>query len=246
MKRIFTLLIVSLFSMSVMAFDGTRLSISSLSTSKELKIEIDGRKFAMKNNSITVGYMGEGYHQVKIFRESKRNGFGFGRREDVVYNGSIILRRGFHTDITINRFGKVLIDERRIDRNDDWYQEEDDVYDNDDYGYDNGNGNGNGGWNGGYGNVMKAGEFETLKQSLRKEWFESNRLQSVKFVIDKNNFTTKQVKELMMLFTFENNRLEIAKYAYSKTVDKPNYYQVNEVLTFNSSKEELAKFIRRR
>ena len=150
MKKIFTLLIVSFFSMSVMAFDGTRLSISSLSTSKELKIEIDGRKFSMKNNSITVGYMGEGYHQVKIFREGKKNGYGFGRKDEVVYNGSVTLRRGFHTDITINRFGKVMIDERRIDRNDDWYQEEDDDYDYNDNGYDNGNG----GWNGGYGNYV--------------------------------------------------------------------------------------------
>lgn len=241
MKKIFTLLIVSFFSMSVMAFDGTRLSISSLSTSKELKIEIDGRQFSMKNNSITVGYMGEGFHQVKIFREGKKNGYGFGRREEVVYNGQVILRRGFHTDITVNRFGKVLIDERRIDRNDDWYQEEDDDYDYNDNGYDNGNG----GWNGGYGNVMKARDFETLKESLRKEWFEANRLKSVKFIIDKNNFTTQQVKELMMLFTFENNKLEIAKYAYPKTVDKQNYYQVNEVLTFNSSKEELMRFVRR-
>ncbi len=243
MKKIFTLFIASLFSLSLLAFEGTRLSISSMSTSKELKIEIDGRKFAMKNNSITVGYMGEGYHQVKIFRDSRKNGNGFGRREEVVYNGSIVLKRGFHTDITINRFGKVMIDERRIDRNDDWYQEEDDVYDNNDHGYDNGNGNG--GWNGGYANVMQAREFETLKESLRKEWFESNRLQSVKFIIDKNNFTTQQVKELIMLFVFENNKLEIAKYAYPKTVDKKNYYQVNEVLTFNSSKDELAKYIRR-
>jgi len=244
MKKIFTLAIVSLFSMSLMAFDGTRLSISTTTTGKELKFEIDGRQFSMKNNSITVGYMAEGYHQVKIFRESRKNGFGFGRREEVVYKGSVYLKRGFHTDITVNRFGKVLVDERRIDRNDDWYQEEDEYYD-DHNGYDNGQGNNNGGWNNGYGNVMRGNEFESVKESLRKEWFEANRLKSAKFIIDKNNFTTQQVKELMLLFTFENNKLEIAKYAYNKTVDKQNYFQVNEVLTFNSSKEELAKFIRR-
>ena len=244
MKKFFTLAIVSLFSMSLMAFDGTRLSISTTTTGKELKFEIDGRQFSMKNNSITVGYMAEGYHQVKIFRESRKNGFGFGRREEVVYKGSVYLKRGFHTDITVNRFGKVLVDERRIDRNDDWYQEEDEYYD-DHNGYDNGQGNNNGGWNNGYGNVMRGNEFESVKESLRKEWFEANRLKSAKFIIDKNNFTTQQVKELMLLFTFENNKLEIAKYAYNKTVDKQNYFQVNEVLTFNSSKEELVKFVRR-
>ncbi|MBL0304607.1 MAG: DUF4476 domain-containing protein [Chitinophagaceae bacterium] len=233
MKKIFTLFFASLFSLSLLAFEGSRLSISSLATSAEMKIEVDGRKFTMKNNSITLSYLAEGYHQVKIFREKKGKGFAFGRNDVVVYSNSVFLKRGFHLDITVNRFGKVLIDERRIDRDDDWYQDEDDYYDN-----------GNGGWNDGYGNVMNGREFEVLKESLRKEWFEANRLISVRFIIDKNNFTTQQVKELMLLFTFEKNRLEIARYAYSKTVDKKNYYLVNEALTFSSSKDELARFIR--
>lgn len=233
MKKFFTLFFASLFSLSLLAFEGSRLSISSLATSAEMKIEVDGRKFTMKNNSITLSYLAEGYHQVKIFREKKGKGFAFGRNEVVVYSNSVFLKSGFHLDITVNRFGKVLIDERRIDRDDDWYQDEDDYYDN-----------GNGGWNDGYGNVMNGREFEVLKESLRKEWFEANRLISVRFIIDKNNFTTQQVKELMLLFTFEKNRLEIARYAYSKTVDKKNYYLVNEVLTFSSSKDELARFIR--
>ncbi len=183
----------------------------------------------MKNNSITLGYLGEGHHDVKIFRERRKNGFGFGRRE-IIYSNSILLRRGFHLDITVNRFGKVMVDERRIDRNDDWYNDEDEYYDDD-------------GW-GGNRNVMSGREMEQVKESLRKEWFENNRLASAKFIIERNNFTAAQVKELMLLFTFENNRLEVAKHAYRKTVDQRNYYIVNDALTFSSSKEELARFIR--
>jgi len=234
MKRFFTLLLSSLFSLSLLAFDGSRLSISAPGTSAELKVEIDGRKFTMKNNSITVGYLGEGRHDVKIFKERKRNGFGFGRRE-IVYHNTIYLKRGFHLDITINRFGKVMVDERRIDRRDEWYNDEDEYYDDEDNGWGNGHG---------HANVMSVREFEQVKQSLRKEWFENNRLTSAKFIMDKNSVTTTQVKELMLLFTFENNRLEIAKYAYRKTVDRQNYYLLNDALTFSSSKEELARFIR--
>ena len=195
----------------------------------------------MQDNSITLRDLNEGYHNVKIYRDRKRNGngwgFGFGKKQDVIYNSSVYLRRGYHMDITVNRFGKVFTDERRIDRHDDWYNDsEDDGYD--DNGYDNG------GWNNGYGNVMNAREFETVKESLRKEWFENNRLTSAKFIADKNNFTTRQVKELVLLFSFENNRLELAKYAYRKTVDKENYYLLNDALTFSSSTEELARFIR--
>ena len=36
---------------------------------------------------------------------------------------------------------------------------------------------------------------------ISKEWLESNRLSTSKFIIDKYNFTTMQVRELMMLFS---------------------------------------------
>ncbi len=233
MKKIFTLLIGSLFSLSLLAFDGSRLSISAVTSSQELSVEVDGRKFSMKDNSITLSYLSEGYHQVKVYRQAKRGrGNAFGRNV-IIYTNSVLLKRGFHLDITINRFGKVLVDERRMDINDEWYNDQDDYYDSD-----------NGGWNNGYSNVMNTREFETMKEQLRKEWFENNRLTSARFVIERNNFTTAQVREMMLLFTFENNRLEIAKAAYRKTIDKHNYYQVNDALTFSSSKDELARFIR--
>src|SRR4051794_28323399 len=103
MKKFFTLLLSSLFSISLFAFDGSRLSVSAPASTSELKLEIDGRQFSMKNNSITLGYLGEGVHQVKIYKETKKNAMGFGRR-NVVFNGNIFLKRGFHTDITVNRF----------------------------------------------------------------------------------------------------------------------------------------------
>ncbi|HWR33778.1 MAG TPA: DUF4476 domain-containing protein [Chitinophagaceae bacterium] len=239
MKKYFTLLLSSLFSLTLLAYDGNKLSVSVFDSKIDIRIEVDGRRFNMQGNSITLRDLNEGYHNVKIYRDKKRSGWGFGRRQDIIYNSSVYLRRGYHMDISVNRFGKVFTDERRIDQNDDWY---DDDMDN---GYDDGqNNDDNGGWNNGYGNVINAREFETVKESLRKEWFENNRLTSAKFIVDKNNFTTRQVKELMLLFSFENNRLELAKYAYRKTVDKQNYYQLNDALTFSSSKEELARFIR--
>jgi hypothetical protein len=229
MKKIFTLLLSSLFSLSLLAFDGSRLSISSIATSSELKVEVDGRQYSMKNNSITIGYLAEGRHDVKIFKEAKRTRGNFGRRE-IVYDKSVFLKKGFHLDITVNRFGKVLIDERRMDYEDEWYNDEEEYFDHD-------------GWND-HRDVMGGREFNELKESLRKEWFESNRLTSVNVIMEKSKFTTQQVKELMLLFTFESNRLAIAKSGYRKTVDKENYYKLNEVLTFSSSKEELARFIR--
>lgn len=237
MKKISTLLFSSLFSLSLLAYDGSRLSISTVKNNMDLKIEVDGRRFNMQDNSITLSNLNEGYHTVKIFKDNRRNGngngFGFGKKQEVIYNTSVYLKRGFHLDITVNRFGKASVDERRIDRNDEWYDESDD--------YDDHVG---GGWDNGYGNVMSTREFESVKEQIRKEWFETNRLTSTKVIIDKNNFTAQQVKEMVLLFGFENNKLEIAKYAYRKTVDKQNYFIINDAFTFSSSRDELARFIR--
>lgn len=244
MRKISTFLFSSLFSLSLLAYDGSRLSISTVSNSMNLKIEIDGRWVNMQDNSVTLSHIAEGSHSVKIYKDRRRGGFNngnsngngngnsnvFGRRGEVIYSGSIFVKKGFHTDILVNRFGKVFIDESRIDRNGGYGQE-------DDYSDD-------GGWNNGYGNVMSSRDFEQVKEQIRKEWFENNRLTSAKVIMDKNNFTTQQVKELMLLFTFENNRLDLAKYAYRKTVDKQNYYQLNDALTYSSSKDDLARFIR--
>lgn len=243
MKKISTLLFSSLLSLSLLAYDGSRLSISTISNAMNLKIEVDGRRQNMTDNSVTMRNLGEGYHQVKIFRDRKNgNGFGnnnnnvFGRRSEMIYNSSVYLRRGFGLDIIVSRSGKVFTDESQIDRNDDDYYDE-----NDHYGNDNNNG---GGWNNGYGNVMNSREFDQVKESIRKEWFENNRLTSTKVIIDKNNFTAQQIKDLALLFSFENNKLEIAKYAYRKTVDKQNYYIVNDAFSFSNSRDELARFIR--
>lgn len=239
MKKISTLLFGMFLSLSLLAFNGSRLSISTVNNNRQLVVEIDGRRVMLRDNGITLRDLGYGYHTVKIYREIFRgngrdNGFGNGRgnsfgRREILYNGSILLRDGFHTDITINRFGRVFTDERRMDRNEGWLEDDDGYYD------------------GGFGNnagAISNREFDQVKESLRKEWFDNNRLTSAKFIIDNNLFTTAQVKELMLLFNFDDKRLELAKYAYRRTVDRQNYYQVSELLVFSNSKDDLARFLR--
>jgi hypothetical protein len=63
-------------------------------------------------------------------------------------------------------------------------------------------------------------------------------------IISTNFFTSEQVKEMLQLFSFENNKLDLAKLAYDKTVDQRNFYVVNDVFSYNNSKDELARYIR--
>ena len=98
--------------------------------------------------------------------------------------------------------------------------------------------------NNGYKMTMNEIEFGRVLDNIQKEWFEDNKMKSATQIINTNYFTSAQVKQMLQLFSFENNKLELAKLAYTKTVDKQNYQYVSDVLTFRNSKEELARYIR--
>ena len=275
MKTIFTLLLSTIFSLASMAYDGARLTVTSVSNNK-MFVEVDGRRYDLNGNTLTISSIRPGTHNVRVLRELKRKtGWNFGnKREETIYNIRATFRDGYHFDILVNRFGKVMIDERRIDPNDDWYND-DDYYDrNDDRNRDRDNTYDNGGdrddRNYGYNDhdardnsdngddrnnddprydnnnsrAMTNIDFTQAKETLRREWFENTRLETAKQIIDRNYFTSQQVKEMILLFTFENNRLDIAKYAYGKTVDKGNYFMLNDAFTFNNNKEALKEYIR--
>jgi len=275
MKTIFTLLLSTIFSIAAMAYDGTRLTVTSISNNKVF-VEVDGRRYDLNDNTLSLNSIRPGTHNVRVLRELKRKtGVNFGnKREQTIYNIKVTFRDGYHFDILVNRFGKVMIDERRIDPNDDWYNDDDyydrnddrnrdrdNTYDNGDdrddkdYGnddrdnrdnrdYDNDRKNDDPSYDNNYSQAMTNNDFAQAKESLRREWFENTRLETAKQAIDRNYFTSQQVKEMVLLFTFENNRLDIAKYAFGKTVDKGNYFIVNDAFTFNNNKEALKEYIR--
>lgn len=238
MKRFSTLLLSTLFSLSLLAYDGTRLTVSSVSNMK-LRVEVDGRRYAMDKKTLTIRDLPAGHHTVKIYRDKKKNSGWLNKRQELVYSGSVYLRRDYHLDITINRFGKTMVDERRIDKNDDWYEEDDDYYDPNDR-WDNRNNR----WEDNTRPPMSDYEFRQAMETLRREWLESARLNSAKQVLDRNYHSSRQVKEILQLFKFESNRLDLAKWAYARTTDKRNYHIISEVFSHSNSREELARYIR--
>jgi hypothetical protein len=92
---------------------------------------------------------------------------------------------------------------------------------------------------------MEDREFKQVLQSIDKEWLETNKLKSATQIVRSNSLTSAQVKQLVLMFSFESNKLELAKQAYQNTVDKKNYYIINDAFSFSGSKDELARYIRR-
>ncbi len=245
MNRIFTLITLLLLSVAAFAnFDEARLSISSMS-STPIRVLIDGRQVQQSNREFRISNLNPGNHRIQIYsinRNQRRGLFG-NNREELIYNRTINIRRGTHTDIVINRFGKVFTDEQRIDnRYDDRWNDNDWNNDrnNDNWNRDNDNWNRD---NNSWGQPMNYERFQQLKQSIERESFDKNKMDLLRSILPNNRVSAQQVRELAYLISFENTRLELAKFAYRYTTDRGNYFVVNDVFNFGSSKTELTRYI---
>lgn len=242
MKQIFTLLIATFTSISLYAYPNySKMTISSAANSK-MRVMVDGNRYKLNDNSVTINNLQQGYHAVKVYRQVRGNrqgnGYGNGNSNNnyqLVYSANVYVKPQYHVDITINRFGKAFIDEQVISAG--YYDDEDD----DDWGSNNWNDNN---WNdNNIGMAMNSQSFSSFKQSISNESFDNTRMNIAKSVINTNYFTSAQIKELLPLFSFEGNKLEIAKYAYKNTLDKNNYFSVADCFTFSSNKDELMRYI---
>lgn len=91
---------------------------------------------------------------------------------------------------------------------------------------------------------MPTNEFNNAYNSIKNDSFESSKLNKAKQIISRNRMCTAQILQIVRLFSFESNKLELAKYAYQYCNDKNSYYQVTDAFSFQSSKDELLKYIR--
>lgn len=93
---------------------------------------------------------------------------------------------------------------------------------------------------------MSAADFNDLEQSIASKKFEDSKLTMAKQVLRDRCLFVSQVKKIMLTFTFEETRLDFAKFAYPFTYDIGNYFKVNDAFTFETSIEELDEYIRSR
>ena len=259
MKKISTLGFSILFSIAGFAnFAPNRLTVQT--EASNIKVTVDGSRFDQQafNNSAVFENLEPGFHSVKIYQlTEKRFGF-FGRRRGddyrLVYTASVNIKPLFATTIELNRFGRAQISEIPMrgaydnkgwgnDRNNDRDYRDNDRnhdrdYDHNDRGRDNGYGNNN------YGRTISNEDFFAAQRVMERENFDNARLLYAKRLVDENYLCAEQVKDLARFFSFDNSRMEFAKYAYSKTTDKNNFSIVCNAFDSNYSKDQLMNFIK--
>src|SRR5215208_1457405 len=224
MKTVFTLLLATIFSSAAFAYDGGKLTIT-VAAKKNVQVYVDGRVYQDNDNNFVLNNIQPGNHTIRIYKAGKNNNSGYGKnnrndkRNDLLYSATIYVKPSYHVDLMINRFGKALVDEQVLsDRNgsgddDDW----------NDGGYNNG------GHNNGYHQAMGDNEFNQLVQKIRNQWF--GKLNTAKDALNSNYLNVYQVRQVLQIFSSENDKLELAKLSYKNIVDTQNFRQLYDLFS---------------
>jgi hypothetical protein len=241
MKRIITLmfslfLVVSAFAVA----NPSRLSVTSFS-SAILTVEVDGNRYERVPGSLIINDLAAGYHKVKVYEvRTERRGFRKVDNYNLIYSSSLLLKPLQHINIAISPTGKVKISEEMIRRNgndrDDWgrnYPRNDHDWHDRDRGGRDGRG---------YNQPMSDRMFATAKETIRRETFDKDKLMVAKQIVSNNMFSSSQVRELIQLLSFDDSKLELAKFAYARTFDRNNYFILYDAFAFRKSKEELINY----
>lgn len=245
MQKLLALFIAVCFSVSSWAQFGPNTSNLTISTTgnSNLKIRLAGKKYSLQDRTLTFQGLTPGNYTLTIY-QLQNKAFGGGTEYVTVFDRTVTLTSQKHMEVCVMRFGKVAWDERQIER-DNWNENyQNPEPDRDRWNNGGGGGGNNGGWgNNNYREPVDAAQFARIKDAIKKESFDDNKLTTAKVVMKNNWFTAEQVKSLAALFTFDDNRLLFAKFAYDYCAEPGSYFIVGDTFTFDSNKQELMKFI---
>jgi hypothetical protein len=90
---------------------------------------------------------------------------------------------------------------------------------------------------------MSASSFAKAKDNISSNSFEDSKMTVAKQVTKANCMTAAQIAEVMALFSFEDSKLQFAKFAYDFCYNQGDYYEVNQAFTFESSIEDLNEYL---
>ena len=267
MKNIFTLLLSTLIGLSLFAADVAGRVTVSFYGNNNYRVYIDGHSISSNNNRVYLNDLRPGRHTIEVY-ELKRNNK---RSNKPVHTNNFIVKPQYDLNIIVDRNGYVRFDEDRNNRNsndrnwknrdrdDDRDRNRDKDYDRDrtydrdkdydrDRGYDRNrdyNRDKNYGedrnWNSS--RAMSETDFNQFVQKIRNQWF--SKMNTAKDGLKNNYFTTSQVRQVVQIFTSENDKLELAKEAYSRTVDTRNFSQLYDLFS-SQGRDELDGYVRRR
>ena len=82
--------------------------------------------------------------------------------------------------------------------------------------------------------------FDAVMPYIRNQWTWS----PLYLFLEQKTYTTNDVRTMANWLAFESSRLDLAKAAYNNVSDKSNYWKLEDVFTFSSTKDEFNKYVK--
>ncbi len=240
MKRILLLTLLLACTVSVFAQRVASLRIK-LSTNQRLAVSVDDRYYERQGTSITIGEVPAGRHYLKVYNyHVSRSG---NTRPNMVYSGYVDLKPDSRNMAVVNPFQRKMTmrTTQTFDRNDndvyeDWNDRRDNRRNDRDDRYNDRNDRYND-------NTILNQEVSELSTRVQDRSMDGDKLKLVKSVLTDRTYYTEQLRTMLGWFSFESTKLEFAKWAYDNAIDKENYWKLEDVFSFSSSKSELTEYV---
>ena len=142
----------------------------------------------------------------------------------LVYSAAVQIKPMYELSIVLDNHGKAIIDEQPLSNQEACKIQSEDA--------------------GNYQPAINYGDFVGIKQIMAGRKLDQDRLVIAKKAVDDNTLSSIQIKQMALLFTSETAKLDFAKYAYGKTVDKNNYMLVCNTFPFGDNKSDLINYMR--
>jgi hypothetical protein len=235
MKRILLTLIVLIIALPALLAQAPRSMVKiRVTDNSPIMVGIDRRLYNERSRVITIDNLPAGRHRLTIYKPGR-----FTRR-DVLYQGSFTIQPGTFNYIVVDRFrGTVRINRRDIadadfDKDNTFNEEYDDKVRH----YP-----GNSNDRALYANILTDQDMEDLRTSVAGRITDTEKLKLMKSVLNKEHYSTEQVKTMLLWLDFDSSRLDLAKWAHENVVDKREYWKLESVFSFSSTKEEFQDFL---
>ncbi|MBK7310805.1 MAG: DUF4476 domain-containing protein [Bacteroidia bacterium] len=91
--------------------------------------------------------------------------------------------------------------------------------------------------------AISSADFNDRLDAVKKASFDRDKIAKIKQVFADEYLTTNQVGELVKIFPFDDDKLSVAQWCYKGTIDKKNYFKVENHFTFDRYKKQLGDWV---
>lgn len=94
---------------------------------------------------------------------------------------------------------------------------------------------------------VSASDMKEIKDLVKAASFKDSMEQQAKMMVrSKQCFRADQIVDLLSVFSYDDSKLMVAKFAYDYCIDRQNYFRVVNAFSFKSYQDDLTKFISER